>query len=345
MKVLVDVLGSPRQSGGMRLHAEEVVRSWCELYPADDLVVLGPSWVRGSFADLNVDLVVWPNEKVVARSTGQLLLQPALAASKRVDAVVSLSPIVSPLVFGRPTFCFEHDWRHLKNKDEFGLSQRAYRRLWELSAARATGCLCISDKAERETLELVRTASTEIVPNGGDHPRRWVLGDPPGYTMPMVITFGHHNNKRPDLVMRGMAELPVEASLTVLGARGELAEQLRTLAGRLGTESTVHLPGFVAEHDYQRLVAGADCVVLASSDEGFGLPIAEALYFGIPVVVAEDSGVADMHGPAVIAAQPTPTGMAKAIAEGLGRGRSDPGGVAAWADTVQLLRKKVANAL
>ncbi|TQN48795.1 glycosyl transferase family 1 [Humibacillus xanthopallidus] len=321
------------------------MRTWCELYPADELVVLGPSWVRDSFAGPDVDFVTWPNERVVARSTGQMLLQPLLAAVKKVDAVVSLSPIVSPLVFARPTFCFEHDWRHLKNKDEFGVAQRAYRKLWELSAARATGCLCISDKAENETLELVRTASTEIVPNGGDHPRRWEVGDLPVHPRPMVVTFGHHNNKRPDLVIRGMAKLPDNAALTVLGARGELAAQLKSLAASLGKEEDVLFPGFVEEPEYQRIIAGADCVVVASSDEGFGLPIAEALYFGIPVVVAEDSGVSDMHGPDVIAAQPTPAGMAQAMAEALARGRTASGGVSSWADTVQLLRKKVANSL
>jgi glycosyltransferase involved in cell wall biosynthesis len=329
----------------MRLHAEEVVRTWCELYPADDLVVVGPSWIRESFEGLDVDLVTWPNDKVLARSTGQLFVQPVLAAAKKVDAVVSLSPIVSPLVFGRPSFCFEHDWRHLKNKDEFGLAQRAYRRLWELSAARATSCLCISDKAEKETLELVPTASTQIVPNGGDHPRRWELTDLPANRPTMVVTFGHHNNKRPDLVIRGLEHLPEDVGLTVLGARGELADELRSLAASLGKEDNVLFPGFVDEPDYQRIVAGADCVVVASSDEGFGLPIAEALYFGIPVVVAEDSGVADMHGPDVIAAEPTPVGMGTAMAEALARGLGGPGGVPSWMETVRLLRKKVANAL
>lgn len=345
LRVLFDVLGSPKESGGMRLHAEKLIESWSKAFPMDQILVIGPEWTRATFKNLpNVRVQVWPNERVLQRSSGQLVVSALAALRFGADFVVSLSPIVSPLVGRSRAVCFEHDWRHIKNPWEFSTLQRWYRKLWNLSARRAGLVACISEKTVAETLALIPSARTTLVPNGRDHAASWVVPAAPNSEHRSIVTFGHHNNKRPELVIEAISALPdadrSDLRVHVLGAKGTYRTELEVLASALGVRDHVMFPGFVAEDEYQSLIANADVIVLASSDEGFGLPVAEAQYFGIPVVLTADSGVVDLHGPSVLSAEPTGAGLAQAISAGLRRGRAKEQGnrVFGWADAARMLR-------
>jgi glycosyltransferase involved in cell wall biosynthesis len=88
-----------------------------------------------------------------------------------------------------------------------------------------------------------------------------------------------------------------------------------------------------------------DLVVLASSDEGFGLPVAEAQYLGIPSVVMQDSGLAPIH-PFAIVAQPDELALAEAMTTALANGPSEPVAVRpTWAETAGQLRAIIAGLL
>jgi glycosyltransferase involved in cell wall biosynthesis len=162
------------------------------------------------------------------------------------------------------------------------------------------------------------------------------------------VTFGHHNNKRPELVIGALALLNepefANLKLVVLGAKGEYQSQLSNLAEELTVSDQCCFPGFVSEKEYQKIIANASVVIMASSDEGFGLPITEAQYFGIPAVLASDSGVGEIHGADVILAEPSNSGMAKAIRfaisqHGVSTANTDSVKVHGWDDTAASLRE------
>ncbi len=348
MRLVLDVLGAPRDSGGMRLFAEEIVRSWLEEFEDDELVVIGGSWIRRVLGDLpRLRTWVVPGEGIVGRALGQQVAPAVGYWVTRADAVLSVSPIVSSLVPRAVRYCVVHDWRHLKNPGEFGGAQRAYRRLWRASVRRAAGVGVISPKTLEETSAVEPRARVALTENGHDHPRRWdvdVRREDPGHRL---VTFGHHVNKRPELVVRAVAGLgTVEGwSLTVLGARGTEAERLRELAVSLGVAEQVRLPGFVSTTEYRALVSTCDVVVMASTDEGFGLPVVEAKYFGIPVVATSDSGLGHVHGATVELAPATPEGIREALERVLrDGGASRPGraDVRSWRQTCADLRGMIA---
>jgi len=346
MRLTFDILGATEKSGGMRLHATEIIRTWSEIFPEDELVVVGGEWSADEFAAPNIKVHVRQHEKALSRAVGQLFITPRVARRERADAVLSLSPIVSPLVPKSGAFCFQHDWRHKKNPHEFPLAQRLYRKLWEVSANHARLNVCISEKAARETRQHAQRSQVRVIENGRDHARRWELSEASPF--PTIVTFGHHNNKRPELVIGAMPEIvsvAPDARLVVLGARGAYGEELSALAEAIGVGGNVQLPGFVEDAEYQRIMSSAATVVLASSDEGFGLPVAEAQYFGIPVVITSDSGMDEIFGDYPIVAAPSAETIGVAVRGALtSRREQTPPTLWSWADTVRTLREEVASA-
>jgi len=344
MRLLFDVLGSPRESGGMRQHATQVVRTWAAEYPGDELIVLGPEWVGDDLDDVNISHVRWANERVIARASGQFVASSLLSRQHRVDALVSLSPIVSPFLRRTPTVCFQHDWRHLKNPQEFGLAQKLYRKFWASSAEWASLTICISDKTAMETRGVAPGSNIVVIENGRDHATSWERIEKPNDGIRRIVTFGHHNNKRPELVIEALPHVSASrVELTVLGASGSYREELSALARAAGVESAVRFPGFVSDGEYRGVMQRADVVVMASSDEGFGLPIVEAETLGIPAVVTSDSGMADIHDN-VIVASPTPASLGAAVGQALvQQGVVGERGMYRWVDMVHQLRTHISE--
>jgi glycosyltransferase involved in cell wall biosynthesis len=348
MRVLLDALGSTAQSGGMRLHSTEVIRAWLQRHPEDDLHVIGPRWISKEFEGSPVTVHHWSNESVALRAPGQLLASARIARQIKADAVISLSPIVTPFAGKRPRIAFQHDWRHLKNPREFPFHQRLYRSLWVGSARWATVNACISTKAQTETSRFARNSRTVLVPNGVDHAGRWEPSSDRNGDEPYAVTFGHHNNKRPELLIRA---LPLTRRrgrglrLVVLGAQGAYQDELRELSKVVGVGDRVDFPGFVSESSYQTLVSHASLIALVSSDEGFGLPIAEAWWLGIPALVATDSDVAHIFDGYPTEADQTPAGIADGIDAALNSDKDPSGSQTAptWADTVTKLRNTVTD--
>ena len=350
MKLLLDALGAPESSGGMRLYVDGVIRGWVESHPEDQLTVLGGAWVREDFVELpSVRVIVWPNDFVGTRMVGQLVISAIAMLVTRSSALISLSTLVSPLIPRARRVCVVHDWRHVKNPEQFGRAQLAYRRLWKHSVRTAGTVVSISKKTHAETLEIVPGANGIVVENGRDYVKFWpesserLVQD----STQRITTFGHFANKRPDLVMDGLALLlqsyTGDVQLTVLGARGEFQAGLRARAQNLGIEGQCSFPGFVDQDQYESIIRSSDLIVLASTDEGFGLPIAEANFLGIPALVTSDSGLAEIHTEGIIVAEPNSRSVALKMRDALeGRvPRANLESMSTWAGTATGLREAV----
>jgi glycosyltransferase involved in cell wall biosynthesis len=85
----------------------------------------------------------------------------------------------------------------------------------------------------------------------------------------------------------------------------------------------VRIPGYLAEDELARVVAGAAALAFPSWYEGFGLPALEALACGTPVVAADLPALREVLGDQ---AELVPPGDAGALAGALARVLDDPGG-------------------
>ena len=83
-----------------------------------------------------------------------------------------------------------------------------------------------------------------------------------------------------------------------------------------GLEDRVHFPGFVPEPVLPALYSGALAVAMPAFSEGFGLPAAEAIACGTPVIATEGGAVSEVVGRAGLFFDPrNPADIAEVIAK------------------------------
>lgn len=99
-----------------------------------------------------------------------------------------------------------------------------------------------------------------------------------------------------DAFLRLRARTPEREMILVLIGDGPERERMKARAA--GSPDVV-MPGFVKGREaLARMLASADALVHGCPFETFGLSIAEAMSCGLPVVVPDEGGAAEMHDPA-----------------------------------------------
>ncbi|MDO6746283.1 glycosyltransferase family 4 protein [Gilvimarinus sp. 1_MG-2023] len=109
--------------------------------------------------------------------------------------------------------------------------------------------------------------------------------------------------------------------LVIAGGYGWGGENLEAMIAQLHLEARVHLLGPVSDTRLATLYSNALCLVMPSLYEGFGLPIVEALQYGLPVVTSNTSSMPEVAGAAGILVDPL---AIDSIASGLQRIVQDP---------------------
>lgn len=127
--------------------------------------------------------------------------------------------------------------------------------------------------------------------------RRLALGDGP-----VILTVSakkvHKNLERLVRAMTAVAARWPDAVLVMPGNPTAHEQELRQLAGRLGIATNVAFPAYVDAADLEGLYALARCFVFASINEGFGIPILEAMHRGVPVACSRASALPEVAGDA-----------------------------------------------
>ena len=75
-------------------------------------------------------------------------------------------------------------------------------------------------------------------------------------------------------------------------------EELHASVKARGFGDRVHFPGFVPDAVLPALYSDALVVAMPAFSEGFGLPAAEAIACGTPVIATKGGAVAEVVGPA-----------------------------------------------
>ena len=119
------------------------------------------------------------------------------------------------------------------------------------------------------------------------------------------------------LAFRALAQLKAEGRphcLVAVGGGGWLFDAVQRQVESLQLSDDVIFAGHVADADLPALYSGADCFLMPSLYEGFGIPVLEAMACGAPVVCSKVSSLPEVAGEAARFIEPlTAEGLADAV--------------------------------
>jgi glycosyltransferase involved in cell wall biosynthesis len=140
------------------------------------------------------------------------------------------------------------------------------------------------------------------------------------------------NTRRPEnsLIVTNSADTPLKGLRYLLEAVSEVREKrplaltvigepkkdsiIRKLVGSLGIGDIVHFTGRIKNEDFARHYSESTIAVVPSLYEGFGIPAAEAMACGVPLISTSGGALPEVVGDAGIVVPPADSGaLAKAI--------------------------------
>lgn len=80
----------------------------------------------------------------------------------------------------------------------------------------------------------------------------------------------------------------------IIGGDGELSEELHELVSKEDIGHAVHFAGLLSRPEVLKYIQNADCFVLSSKYETFGVVLIEAMLFGKPVIATKCGGPEDI---------------------------------------------------
>lgn len=278
-----------------------------ELPPA----VRESAWAREvRWVTLPVTTTHGPRGAFALAIAAQWAALPALAALRRADVVhglANITPLWAPRV-ARVVTLLDVVWLRYPAAMSAGAAQ-GMARVALPSARRADRVIAISHAAKADIvaetgidgarIDVVglAVAAGELPPATPADSLRATLGLGDADVVLSVSQKLVHKNL--EGLIEGFARLDRPRTVLVLpGAPTPHEALLVRLARRLGVADRVLLLPWVSEPDLEGLYRLAACFSLASFEEGFGLPVLEAMRRGVPVACSRASSVGEVAGDA-----------------------------------------------
>ena len=191
--------------------------------------------------------------------------------------------------------------------------------LWERTAEKAARFVCVSAATARVLTRAYPETQgrVSVVPNGVDPDfapaaegpaqeetrRRYADGN--RYILSLGTLEPRKNVETLveacDLLWRRGARAP---DLVLAGGSGWKTSALFDRIARSPFRGRIHLAGYAGREAARRLYQAADVFVYPSLEEGFGLPVLEAMACGIPVVASTAEALREVAGGAALFAEP-----------------------------------------
>jgi glycosyltransferase involved in cell wall biosynthesis len=269
---------------------------------------------------LDVVEVSYPAATRLQTLAADVLWYPRL----RADADVLHCPTFrGPFRARQPLVVTVHDLGVLRHPEWFNRWTSTYSRIAvPRVVSAASRLIAVSEFTKRELMELlqVREEKIRVVPNGVEDVFRPDGARAEGDYVLAVGTLEPRKN------LARIAQA-VAGELRVVGARGW---------GGVDPPPNVTWLGDVADDELAALYRGARCLVYASLYEGFGIPVAEALACGCPIVTSLGSSMEEIAGADASYVDPT---SVESIRDGISHATAPtPRRVATWAEVAARTR-------
>lgn len=321
MKIGLFLGNAGRSSGGPEIYERELTRSMVAIAPENDYHLFcldsrGPE-VVGLKGNNIAYHPLWPSIRVLAMSAS---LQ-WMVLRKRPDIVHAtfMPPPWFPRSYALTLVCFSM----FQHPEFYPLAIRArLQALTSIGVRTARLFLCVSENVrdlfvEKFKIERERTAVTWMGANPMFHPiveeeKRPALAARYGIHDPYFLFSGRWERRKNIAgIIEAFAKFKQETrlphKLVFTGSRTWAAAEAEAVILRHGIQNEVIDVGKTPLDELPLLYTGADALVYASLWEGFGMPIAEAMASGTPVITSNISSMPEVAGNAAILVDPYST--------------------------------------
>ena len=308
MRLAIEVTTCTSLRTGVGYFTEHLVDALLETKaPGDDLLLLSNRRPASDLADR------WsPQLRIGGPGARAVWMQshvPRMLSEARVDVAVFPNYTV-PLASPCSTIVVVHDLAILRTPQNFTLQKRLLMRaMLSRSVAAASVIGTVSEASRRDIVNLLgvspdrialfpcaahpscKPATPEVVAE---------IRGRYGITRPYVLTVGTLEPRKDLLtVLRAFDRIEqgtLDHDLVVVGGRGWRDRWLVQALEERSRNHRVKWLGYVPESDLVALYTGADVFVFASTLEGFGLPVLEAMACGLPVVASDVAALREVGG-------------------------------------------------
>jgi glycosyltransferase involved in cell wall biosynthesis len=280
--------------------------------------------VRGlrDHLDVEVTEISFPATSRARAFVADALWYPRLRTPAGAD-LLHCPTFRGPFRARRPLVVTVHDLAVLRHPEWFNRWTRTYSRIAVPRVVRAASrVIAVSEFTKSELVDLLHIDPdrVRVIPNAVEAA---FTPDGPKAEGDYVLAVG---TLEPRKNLTRIAEA-VDGELRVVGARGW---------GGVEPPPNVRWLPDVDDDELARLYRGARCLVYASLYEGFGIPVAEAIACGCPVVTTAGSPMAELARAEAVLVDPTDV---RSIRDGIARAQAPaPRVVARWPDVAARTR-------
>ena len=233
----------------------------------------------------------------------------------RLDMFHSLAQRPAPFRFRREVVTV-HDVFPLTGKD---YSTPAFQRVFSELLMKAVGrAVRVITPSEYTASELVKYGNVprekiRVVPEGVDPPLRTMTAEEKrrgrmallGQEGKILLNVGALQTRK-NLIrcLEALLRLPEDVFLVLAGGEGHGSQAVHATIHEHGLEGRVRLLGYVSEGRVEELYEMAEVLLFPSLEEGYGLPVLEAMAHSLPVVTSSSSALPEVGGDAALYVNP-----------------------------------------
>ncbi len=301
--------------------------------------IVGGDSSRASAKDAGVQItyvpVSWPESKPISRVAWEQLMLPSLVRERRIDVLHSPANVLPEML---PRSCAGvvtlHDLAFLRFPHVLTRSKRVYHRTFTMRSLRhARMIIANSNSTKQDAIELagIPAGRIQTVYSCIDERFSNVVHDEEleSFRQARRLTEGYmlylgtlEPRKNITRLIEAYARLRTvygrKEKLVLAGGKGWLYDSIFEKVQKLGLESEVIFAGFVSDAEQVLWYHAASVFVYPSLYEGFGIPVAEALACGVPVVTSNISSLPEAGATLALTVDPNDTeAMAGAIYKAL----------------------------
>lgn len=265
------------------------------------------------------------SERRTARVAWEQIGLPRAIAADRLDLFHGAA-FALPYRLSSPAVVTIHDLAFLRWPEQVPRRRGLYlSRAVRSAAARAERVIAVSEATRRDVIELLEVAPerVDVTYLGVDPLFRRTAGEAIAafrhryeLTHPFILAVGTREPRKnlPALV-RAFASLrdQIPHDLIHVGGAGWLSAELEQAIADARLGDRLRFIDFVPHDELPLWYSAADCFVLPSLYEGFGLPLLEAMACGAPCIASNRSSLPEVGGDAALFCEPDPPAIAEAL--------------------------------